>query len=185
MFGGTGVLPKISQDEKLDINTFQDRSNFKIGKTVTISYDISNISDNSKVLELDGILSRSNGAEFEEMSTMSQHVVLEPCTVFKTIEWRFTPGMTGSYLFEINDDSGTSYGLGFTVKESIESPLAQFKSGIPPEQVSCKDGLEIAIKKNNGHPLCLTSQTKEKLIQRGWAEPATIVEGEWINKSKG
>ncbi|GBH34001.1 hypothetical protein NZNM25_07920 [Nitrosopumilus zosterae] len=131
MLGGTGSLPKISQDETLDINAFQDRNNFKVGKTVTVSYDISNISDRPKEIDLDGILSRSNGAEFEAMSTMSQHVVLEPCTVYKTIEWRFTPGMTGSYLFEINNNSGTSYGLGFAVKESVESPLAQLKpSGV-------------------------------------------------------
>jgi hypothetical protein len=64
------------------------------------------------------------------------------------------------------------------------SPLKQFKSGIPPEQVLCKEGLEIAIKKSNWQPLCLTPDTKEKLIQRGWAEPATIVEGEWIDRSK-
>jgi hypothetical protein len=64
------------------------------------------------------------------------------------------------------------------------SPLKQFNYGIPPEQVSCKEGLEIAIKKSNWQPLCLTPDTKEKLIQRGWAEPATIVEGEWIDRSK-
>ncbi len=66
----------------------------------------------------------------------------------------------------------------------ILSPLEQFQSGISPEEISCKVGLETAIKKSNGHPLCLTPDTKEKLIQREWAEPVTIVEEEWINRSK-
>ncbi|MCV0366370.1 MAG: hypothetical protein K5798_03770 [Nitrosopumilus sp.] len=77
--------------------------------------------------------------------------------------------------------------LRITTKSSIQamldSPLKQFKSGIPSEQVSCKDVLEIVIKKSNGYPLCLTPDTKEKLIQRGVAQSATIVEEGWIDRS--
>jgi len=73
---------------------------------------------------------------------------------------------------------------GNLVLKNTKPPLQQFKSGIRIEQISCKEGLEIAIKKSNWQPLCLTPDTKEKLIQRGWAEPATIVEGVWIDRSK-
>jgi len=83
---------------------------------VTISYDVSNISDATKESELDGILSRSNGTTFEIISSTDQHVVLELCTIYKTIRWGFAHGMSISYLFEITSDAWTSYGIGFAVK---------------------------------------------------------------------
>jgi hypothetical protein len=77
--------------------------------------------------------------------------------------------MIGSYLFEINDDSGISYGLGFTVKESVESPLAQSKSGISIDDMQCNDSL-VLIQKHDGSPACVKPETKQKLIERGWTE---------------
>ncbi|MEK6614816.1 MAG: hypothetical protein AABZ32_01705, partial [Bacteroidota bacterium] len=161
ILGGVEPTPKIFQERNSDIE------NIKNNELVIISHDVSNISNTKQEFDLDGILSRSNGTGFETMSNMSQHVVLEPCTVFKTIEWRFTPGMTGSYLFEINgSNSGTSYGIGFTVKESIiSSPLKQFKSGISVDKITCKENLQLIIK-NNGNPACVKPDTIPKLVER-------------------
>jgi hypothetical protein len=54
---------------------------------------------------------------------------------------------------------------------STQSPLKQFKAGIPINEIQCKNGLVEAIKNSNNSPACVKLETKIKLIQRGWAEP--------------
>ncbi|MGD8431855.1 MAG: hypothetical protein PVG23_04690 [Nitrosopumilaceae archaeon] len=48
------------------------------------------------------------------------------------------------------------------------SPLKQFLLGIPVEEILCKENL-VLIQKYNGSPVCVKPETKEKLIERGWA----------------
>src|SRR3972149_6747744 len=62
---------------------------------------------------------------------------------------------------------------------SILPPLKQVKLGI---EISCKPGL-VMVTKYNGTPACVKPQTREKLIERGWAledtnqnEPTTITQ---------
>lgn len=163
--GGKGPIPKIQQGNN------SDNENFKTGKLITVTYDVSNLSDTIQDFDLDGITMISNGTTLEVMSTMNQHIILEPCTPYETIEWRFTPGMEGTYTFEIKDPRSGNYGLGFIVKDSdatvIDLPLKQFKSGIPAEEIKCKENLIIILKKN-GNPACVKPATKTKLIERGW-----------------
>ncbi len=52
------------------------------------------------------------------------------------------------------------------------SPLKQFKSGISIDEIQCKESLTI-VTKNDGSPACVTPETAEKLIQRGWADNST------------
>jgi hypothetical protein len=52
-----------------------------------------------------------------------------------------------------------------------KSPRAQMHSGIAPTEVICKDGFELLLKKTDGSPACVTAETAEKLIERGWANP--------------
>ncbi len=55
--------------------------------------------------------------------------------------------------------------------EIVMSPLKQLKSGQMPENITCKENLELLLK-NNGVPICVTSATKIILMERlGWAEP--------------
>lgn len=92
-----------------------------------------------------------------------------------------------------NNDEFSGTGISLKVGEGsdvplnpadfIESPLKQFKSGIPSQHVSCKDGLELLLKMSNGHPVCVKPSTKSKLLQIGWAEPVIIVEDGWIDRS--
>lgn len=51
------------------------------------------------------------------------------------------------------------------------SPLKQFKSGTRIDQIQCKEGFAVVIKKSNGNPNCVKRETLEKLRERGWAEP--------------
>lgn len=62
---------------------------------------------------------------------------------------------------ELEDGVSTSTGL---------PPLKQVKLGLEP---SCKSGL-VMVTKYNGNPACVKPQTREKLIERGWALEETI-----------
>ncbi len=56
------------------------------------------------------------------------------------------------------------------------SPKKQTKSGIQPDEIICKEGLELVIKTDHRHqPICLTPDTKSKMIHRGLAIPVQIV----------
>ncbi len=49
-------------------------------------------------------------------------------------------------------------------------PLQQNKLGVNAESVSCKSGLMLAIKSSEMKPACVKPDTKQKLIERGWAQ---------------
>lgn len=53
--------------------------------------------------------------------------------------------------------------------EFVPPPQQQLKNGFLPQQVICKDGLELIFKSTNGSPACVTPKTAEKLVERGWA----------------
>jgi hypothetical protein len=48
------------------------------------------------------------------------------------------------------------------------SPLEQFKSGIPPEDIKCNQPLILFFKVEDSSPVCLTGSAAEKLSQRKW-----------------
>lgn len=164
--GGVGIAPKIQQGTNSDIE------NFKKDKMVTVTYDVSNLSDFVQEFDLDGTILISNGTTLEVMATMNQHIILEPCTIYKTIDWIFTPNMTGFYNFEIEDPRSGSYGLGFTVVDNdlVESPLKQLKSGISVHEITCNEGLSLLLKPTEfTKPVCVTDDTYVKLSDRGWS----------------
>ncbi|TVL98830.1 MAG: hypothetical protein CV087_20370 [Candidatus Brocadia sp. WS118] len=64
------------------------------------------------------------------------------------------------------------------------SPLKQFKSGIPLNEIKCKEGLDLAVKKNNRHPICITNESKTKLEHMGFLWPSWIgASGEEVSES--
>lgn len=54
------------------------------------------------------------------------------------------------------------------IHPSLSTPLQQFKSGIPANEVQCMQGLQLMTRNENGHPACVTQETASKLIERGW-----------------
>ena len=52
----------------------------------------------------------------------------------------------------------------------IISPLKQFKSGISVKNITCDASLQLVLKSEDGSPACVTSNTAQKLIERGWAK---------------
>ena len=49
------------------------------------------------------------------------------------------------------------------------APLKQIASGIPRDEILCKENLQLVFKNTNGSPACVMFETVEKLIERGWA----------------
>lgn len=66
------------------------------------------------------------------------------------------------------DESHPCYAEVFDVK-SVKSPLKQFKSGIPFDEIQCKDNL-VLIQKSDGSPACVKPKSINTLILRGWAD---------------
>jgi hypothetical protein len=56
-------------------------------------------------------------------------------------------------------------------EENTIPPLKQFKSGIHPEDIKCKESLTL-VTKYDGSPSCIKPETKQKLIERGWIQHA-------------
>ena len=50
---------------------------------------------------------------------------------------------------------------------TVLSPLKQIKEGVVPENVVCKEGLELVFKLN-GQPACVKTTSIEKLTAWGW-----------------
>ncbi|MGI0074129.1 MAG: hypothetical protein ACREA3_10005 [Nitrosotalea sp.] len=78
-----------------------------------------------------------------------------------------------SLLFTILDNNtGTK-----TITETVLSPLQQFKSGTPASDVKCNDGLQLILRTEDGSPACVSSNTAQILIVRGWAKNTTGISG--------
>ncbi len=57
----------------------------------------------------------------------------------------------------------------------IESPLSQYKSGVFPEDIQCKEGFDLIFKPRSGWiPACVKPDTAEKLLERGWTTMIVI-----------
>ncbi len=52
--------------------------------------------------------------------------------------------------------------------EDLLSPLKQFKLGVEPSDVKCRDGLVLLLRSATGTPACVTQSTSEKLVSYGW-----------------
>ena len=74
---------------------------------------------------------------------------------------------------EISVDPSTCWGHA-CIYDFI-SPLKQFKSGIAIDEIQCKESLT-PVTKHDGSPACVKSETKTKLIERGWVKTTALQE---------
>jgi len=54
-------------------------------------------------------------------------------------------------------------------QSNILPPLKQISAGIIPEDVTCKDDYELVFKSADNSPACVKPETKQRLVERGWA----------------
>jgi hypothetical protein len=76
----------------------------------------------------------------------------------KTMTGNMTKTMTGNMTKTTN----------ITNIPKILPPLQQLKSGVTAKSVQCNAGLTLIIKAEDSSPACVTSQTSQTLIARGW-----------------
>ncbi len=75
-----------------------------------------------------------------------------------------------NFLIKIIDSFALLQNTSQEMQETIIlSPLKQLKNGILPQEIKCKEDLILTIKISDGSAACVKSETKAKLIERGWA----------------
>ncbi|MCE2505598.1 MAG: hypothetical protein J4F36_03815 [Nitrosopumilaceae archaeon] len=93
---------------------------------------------------------------------------LDECQAYATATTEFVMDKPSSISVHTVVNGETSHVIsGLDVVEHILPPLKQTKSGILADEIQCRENLTL-IKKHNGSPACVTHETKEKLIERGW-----------------
>ncbi len=82
----------------------------------------------------------------------------------------FSQKISQPLLFTILDDN-----TGSPVKpeKALSSPLKQVKLGVLAGAVKCEQGLQLVIKAEDGSPACVTPNTANILIERGWTKGTT------------
>ncbi|MEM4253484.1 MAG: hypothetical protein QXE84_08185 [Candidatus Nitrosotenuis sp.] len=66
---------------------------------------------------------------------------------------------------------GKDFGPHAIALNALAPPLIQYKSGTGVDEIKCTLDYVKVIKKSNGFPACVKPTSKEKLIERGWANP--------------
>ena len=114
----------------------------------------------------------------KEKQMDSETLILSPDGSYKfTFQSKDEFQIPGNYSWEITYWNGGMGGEFVIVPDPDRwTPLKQIKTGVPINEIQCKDNLELILKTSNNSPACVTSETKIKLIERGWGEPAPIPE---------
>lgn len=60
----------------------------------------------------------------------------------------------------------------------ILSPLKQLKNGVSLHDVKCKEGFTLIIKTSDNSPACVTPQTAQRLIERGWSTMSSLTQSQ-------
>ena len=69
----------------------------------------------------------------------------------------------------------TTYLPPFTTKERpFPTPLKQYKGGVTPDEIQCKQGFTVIVKNSTKTPACVKPETKTKLIEHGWGTSSAL-----------
>ena len=175
------AVSKYSSGGLINIQYFQPEDEIKYRDHPKVNAGDDQIITNQKFVTLNGtktIPPNSNDMKYR-WSIVNSHISLNT-TSFDTSLVTFPTSeikMSGSATFRLyvadkiyghledSDDVVITFNF---------SPLQQIKKGVHPNDVICKDDLKLIIKFTNNQPLCVTSKTVEKLIERGWENPENI-----------
>lgn len=129
-------------------------------------------------LEIEAFREDFDGFDYEQ-PVFNQTITAEskPCKWIASAEWEFIPTQDGVYRIigyaKTTGDEPSSDEMLFDTPIHVVStnvfdlpPLKQIKSGVPSDEIQCKDNLEL-IQKYDGSPVCVKSETVPKLMQRG------------------
>ena len=89
----------------------------------------------------------------------------DKCVLY--LNWPFTVTNQGDVIVK---DPSVNVGKLVDITEEFP-PLKQYKAGVNPSSIDCKPGYRLLLNENESgdkRPACVTPETKEKLIERGW-----------------
>jgi len=109
----------------------------------------------------------------QQVFNQTQSLQMKACSGPESVKWRFVPTQIADYHANLSDNRGT-VGMIFysmldaTKSQTVSSPLEQLRFGIDSHNVVCKQDLQLVIKSEDGFPACVTKQTAQILVERGW-----------------
>ena len=158
---------------------YADKTMPSIGKPVQLLYQV--INPTSENQSYDVTISITNLDEGIQVYFIDRHYEVQP-NEFADILWSFTPETKGLYLVEAIESSGKTSKYVFAVPEDDElrnkaktdpalikdkSPRQQFRIGIDPKEITCKEDLYLAFKPTS-LPVCVNLETLQELKKRNF-----------------
>lgn len=164
---------------------YDNKKTPSLGKPIDLFFQIGNYGttpQNSNIIVTITNMDESHQVYYNEYT----HIIPAGNTI--DIRWDFTPQTLGLYLVEITEDSGKHSRYFFAVPENNNlkripitnpdlldktSPRKQFRMGIDPKLIICKDYMFLALKTSN-LPVCLTLDTLVELRKREFIQAEVI-----------
>ena len=149
------------------------KDNFTAGVPIQFRYDRDVGTLFGQSFEVSVGINNVDGNAIRNVFHKTIPVNVDPCKWIGSAQWEFVP-QEGEYRMNMHvssEDSGSGSSTHFSVigSSKVTSPMSQLDSGIPFDEIQCKDGFML-IQKHDGLPACVTKSTKQKLVERGWAK---------------
>jgi hypothetical protein len=167
--------PQNPLDRVTDVN-MTTHVPFATNQAVLVTYHVWNNFPQSRNVTVE--LTATNQNDTTTYFYKKQSVKVDACDL-NAVNWIFVPTKAGNYIVNATENTQFRAGESFEVVGSglsvpvnstyVISPLQQFKSGTPPSDVKCNDGLQLILKGEDGSPACVKPDTAQILIERGWA----------------
>jgi hypothetical protein len=149
---------------------------FFTGKPIDIHYTVNN--RDMKEKDYSVMLSAYSGK-----SAFSDTVngTVNECVGSKIVTTTFVPTVMGTYGFNADSDEGGFGMSGMSIIDYGSTPLEQYKAGIHAQDVWCKDGFILVLKRDDtanlifdNKPACVKPYTVSKLAERDVIELASF-----------
>lgn len=149
-------IPKAGKALSMELQ-FTDENNLPL---VHINYDLRIIQDNEDILVQENTHSLDGTSELPSIvleSDNSVEVIIGLRGIYLSSESIKPVYETTSFL--ISDKTSVKKGI---------SPKAQMEHGVNLSNVICRQGFELMMKTSDKSPACVSLESTEKLIARGW-----------------
>ena len=159
----------IGSDFKMIQDGIEKQKNFAVNSPIAFTSQSDMGTLFGATLEYDVYVSKQVGKTYKDRVFHEKITAdAKPCEWLSVAKWEFTPH-AGNYLvnghvFKENYSHSISNKF-FSVLP--ESPLKQFKSGIPFSEIKCNANLQLT-QRHDGTPACVKDGTVFELIKRGW-----------------
>jgi len=158
---------------------YDDKEMPSIDKPVQLYYQVVNNTPETKNYEV--AITITNLDQGYPLYDTQRHYELQP-NEYADIIWDFTPRTKGLYVVQVVENSEKTSKYVFAVPKDDElrnkakidpalikgkSPLQQFRIGIDPKEIQCKEDLYLALKPSS-LPVCVSLETLQELRKRNF-----------------